>query len=226
MTAHELLAELFGLFRPEFPKTEFREAYPPELCSRMPAGPLVSGTVAEEKTEGENWKARLDLRVFLPRTGAAEDGEPLLGRMTELAREHCPQFTGASRGAAVREKAAGFLEIPCSLFFSRSGGQSGGIRKAVLGGLEYTVSGAKTSISRKGEEIVSFGEEEPFAVRGERTAYTVELEGIDVDGLERLAGFTAELGEPPEIYLGCRWKSLSPADRTAVFVSSLKREGV
>lgn len=61
----------------------------------------------------------------------------------------------------------------------------------------------------------------PFAVLNSTAEYTVELEGIEVAGLERLAAFTVEIGEAsPIIYRGCRWKTLSDVQSKAVFVSA------
>ena len=57
--------------------------------------------------------------------------------------------------------------------------------------------------------------EEPFAWQDAQWSYQVELTGIHVPGLERMAAFTAEIGD--DVYTGCRWKKLDPAGGKAVF---------
>ena len=95
--------------------------------------------------------------------------------------------------------------LPClSLRLVFAGGALGMVVK--LGGKNYKAAGAVVSASQSGTELTSVGEETPFALRDVRREYQVELRGIDTDGLERMAVFTAELGG--RVYTGCRWKAL------------------
>ena len=66
--------------------------------------------------------------------------------------------------------------------------------EVTLGGKVYPVAGWSVAVSTEGRELVSIGESQAFALEDRRTRYTVELEGLDTQGLERLASFTAKLG--------------------------------
>lgn len=226
MTAHDILTRLMEQMKAGFPQADFREAKSIGAGTRLVPRLTAVGEVGMENAGRESWKARLDFIIYLPRGIAPEAAEPLISEMARTAEKEFPQFSAMNRGTASLDKAAGLQTIPCSFSFSSSaaGGESRR-DKAVLGGIEHSVSGWRISISEKGEDLISVGEDVPFAVKNSRTEYTVELEGLDTAGLERLTGFTAELGDPPEIYEGCRWKSLSAASRKGTFVSRKKREG-
>lgn len=79
------------------------------------------------------------------------------------------------------------------------------------------------SLSLSGEELVSVGEEEPFALRDPGVQYQVELEGLqNASGLERMAVFTAQIGKAR--YTGCRWKRLELTAGKAVFLAANREE--
>lgn len=224
MNSTELLEELLRLFRENISEADFSRAYPGVPGSRFLSRPAVTGEVDGETVKPGSEETRLCFRIFLPENTGADRAEQLFSSMCTLAGQRYPGFSAISRGAAGRDKTTGLLAVTCSLsFLAQKGGADAQGKKVVLGGLEYRVSGVKTSVSRKSQNLVSVGETEPFAVLGEETEYTVELEGLEVSGLERLAGFTAELGDTPDaVYHGCRWKSLSDVLRKAVFVSNEK----
>ena len=123
------------------------------------------------------------------------------------------------RGKAQQDKPTGLLAIPCAVEFA---GLDEGGGEVTLGGKTYPIAGWSIAVSTEGRELVSIGESQAFALEDRRTRYTVELEGLDTQGLERLASFTAKLGESPETYVGCRWKSLS--QNRGVFVSYQRQE--
>lgn len=228
MKADELLTGLLALFRERIPEADFLRAYAGETGSRRLERPVVAGGVESETVKPGSQEVRYQFRIFLPEGRGAGQAEALFARMCVLAGEKYPGFSAISRGAAARDRATGLLAVDCALsFLDQSGGGGGGEalgRKIALGGREYTVSGVKVSVSRRGEDLVSVGETVPFAVLGEETEYTVELAGLEVSGLENLTGFTAELGTSGT-YLGCRWKSLSDALGKGVFLSRQRQEG-
>lgn len=221
MNAPELLDSLLALFGENIPEADFFRAWRGRAESRRFTRPAVTGEVDGETIKPGSEEIRLRFRIFLPEEAGGNKAEEIFAAMCALAGEKYPGFSAISRGAADRDKATGLLAVTCTLsFLSQSGGAEAQGSKVLLGGLEYRISGFKTSVSRKSQDLISIGETEPFTVLGEETEYTVELEGLDVSGLERLAGFTAELGEgPAAVYRGCRWKSLSDVARKAVFVS-------
>jgi len=224
LNASELLDSLLALFGENIPQAGFFRAWRGRAELRRFTRPAVTGEVDGETVKPDSEETRLRFRIFLPEEAGADRAEEIFAAMCALAGEKYPGFSAISRGSADRDKTTGLLAVTCTLsFLSQAGGMEARGSKVVLGGLEYRVSGFKTSVSRKSQDLISVGETEPFAVLGEETEYTVELEGLDVSGLERLAGFTAELGEDPAVvYRGCRWKSLSDVARKAVFVSHEK----
>ncbi len=225
MRSDELLQSLLELFQENIRDADFRRAYSGKPGSRSLSRPVVTGEVAGETIKPGSEETRLCFRIFLPERTGIEMAESLFAAMCMLAREKYPGFSAISRGAADRDGATGLLAAVCTLtFLSQTDGDGTAEGKTVvLNGLKYRVSGIRTAVKTSAEELVSIGETQPFAVRNEQVEYTVELEGIDVSGLERMAGFTAELGEGPDaVYRNCHWKSLSDVLRKAVFVSRTK----
>lgn len=223
MTAYEILTELFEALRQSMPEVDFRTALSGEQKSRLIERITVTGQVEGEENSGGAWSAVLGLKVYLPRGSEPSEAEPVLEKIAEAAGSYS-QLSGIKRGSPETDKVARLLTIPCALSFSSAsgggggGGGSGGASTVKLGGVEYPCSGWKTSITAQGEELISIGEVTPFAVRNSRVKYTVELYGIDCSGLERLASFSAELGDGT-VYLGCRFKSISESEKKAAFVS-------
>lgn len=225
METETLFSGLLELFRAQIPEVDFFDAYPGRPGSRMLSRPTVVGEVCGETLKQGSEEVKLRFSIFLPAGTEGKLAENIFASMCALAGKHYPGFSAISRGEMKRDGSTGLLKVECFLsFLTVTGGTAQGCR-AVLGGREYRVSGIKTSVNRSAEELISVGETEPFALRNEKTEYTVELEGINVSGLDRLAGFTAELGEGPDaVYLGCRWKSISDVLRKAVFLSHSKME--
>ncbi len=219
MGAYELLESLLEQLAADFPQGEFRAAYGAEQGSRRVERLTVAGQVAKERFAPEGWSGKLELTVFLPRGTGPGEAEPLLAAVEAAARELAPGFRGMERGKAQQDKPTGLLAIPCAVEFA---GLDGGGGEVTLGGKTYPIAGWSIAVSTEGRELVSIGESQAFALEDRRTRYTVELEGLDTQGLERLARFTAKLGESPETYVGCRWKSLS--QNRGVFVSYQRQE--
>ena len=202
---------------------ELLESLLEQLAAGLPPGGVPGGLRAEQGSRrvGEahrgraggkgalcagGWSGKLELTVFLPRGTGPGEAEPLLAAVEAAARELAPGFRGMERGKAQQDKPTGLLAIPCAVEFA---GLDGGGGEVTLGGKTYPIAGWSIAVSTEGRELVSIGESQAFALEDRRTRYTVELEGLDTQGLERLARFTAKLGESPETYVGCRWKSLS-----------------
>ena len=233
MKSHELLNELLSLFEHNIPSADFFRAYQAGKGSRRPERPVVTGEVDGEVIKPGSEELKLRFRIYLPEENGLNTAEEIFAAICKLCGESYPGFSAISRGAAERDKTTGLLSVVCTLSFLTQGsggsGGSGGTGttygcKVILGGKEYTASGVKTSMSSSGKNLISIGETEPFAVAGEETEYTVELQGIETAGLDRLAGFTAEIGEGSNRmkYQNCRWKQLSDVLRKAVFVSAAR----
>ena len=219
MGAYELLESLLEKLAADFPQGEFQAAYGAERGSRRVERLTVAGQVAKERFAPEGWSGKLELTVFLPRGSGPGEAEPLLAAVEAAARELAPGFRGMERGKAQQDKPTGLLAIPCAVEFA---GLDEGGGEVTLGGKTYPIAGWSIAVSTEGRELVSIGESQAFALEDRRTRYTVELEGLDTQGLERLASFTAKRGGSPEAYLGCRWKSLS--QNRGVFVSYQRQE--
>ena len=219
MRAYERLTGLLEAFREKIPGADFRECWGPGKAGRLPDKPVVTGQVAGEKDAGGQWSAELSLTVFLPRGAALKTGEELLDAMGAVIREAFPTVAEIRREGFGPDKASGLLSAECFVSFEESGGE-GGVR-AVIGGVERPAAGWAVQID-PGRALTAIGEEEPFAQTG-GVRYTVEISGVDTRGLERLAGFTVEIGG--QEYARCRWKSLDETGKSAVFTSFHRREG-
>lgn len=220
MRAYELLGEMLELFREKLPQAEFREAWRPGGAGRLPGKLVAAGQVGSESQEGEEWSARLDFSVYVPRKEAAGAGEALIAAMGSAAEEGFPALAGVKREGFALDASTGLLRAKCSFSFTGSGGGVG-TQGVFIGGVERQASGWKIQID-PGKALTAVGENEPFALAG-GVCYTVKIEGADTKGLERLAGFTAVLGS--ERFERCRWKSLDEAGRSAVFISYHRAEG-
>lgn len=223
MTAAQWLAQLLALFGESVSEAEFRTGYRPAAAPRLPERPVVTGEVDSEVLQPGSREIRLKFRIFLPPDQGPDAAEEIFSAMCALAAEQYPGFSAIARSAAARDSVTGLLEVPCTLSFlsaDSSGGSDAptGGRTVTLGGRELTATGIRIAFAPKGTDLVSIGEETPFARAGELTEYTVELEGIETLGLDRLAAFTAVLGDA--VYENCRWKSLSLTGGKASFVSS------
>ncbi len=220
MRAYELLGEMLALFQTQLPQADFRESWRPGSAGRLPGKPTVTGQVGSESASGNEWEARLDLTVFLPRGESANTGDELLAAMEDAAQAHFPSLSSVKREGFGVDKATGLLATQCFFAFAASGGTSGA-QSVSIGGVERTASGWKIKID-PGRALTAVGENVPFALVG-GVCYTVEIEGIDTKGLERLAAFTVEMGN--QRFTRCRWKSLDETGKSAVFVSYDRTEG-
>lgn len=219
MRGYELLQEVLALLRQKLPEVDVRECWEAESPGRLPKKPVITGQVGSETGTAGEWGARLDFTLYLPRGGLLESGEEIIAAMDSAVKEGFPSLTESGREGFGPDKATGLLAAACFFAFSGKGGSEG--QSASIGGVARSVSGWEVSVS-PGRALVAIGEEEPFAVVGGVT-YTVALEGIDTKGLERLAGFTVELGG--QVFLRCRWKSLDETGKKAVFLSNKRTEG-
>lgn len=212
MAAHELLDQLLEGFRQAAPEADFREAYCGEPAGRILSRPVATGAVSRETEEGDGWEAALKFHLYLSRGEGPGAAERILDKMAVWTRENQPLLIGIERGAASVDKTSGSVAVGWTATFAKpgtSGGQSGKRTYPIyLNGRKYTVTGWKASCSEPLNGLTAIGEDEPFA-REEGKEYTVELQGLDVGGLEELEDFTLRLGEQRGTYSGCRWRSLS-----------------
>ena len=232
MTANELLDELIDLFSQEITGVTFCRAFSARQAARLPKLPTVTGEVENETVKAASSETRLCFRIFLPSGVDAHRAEEIFERMCTACGPRYPTFSAISRGPAKRDSVTGLLEVDCALtLLSAAGGSGGGNTQGaatvVLGGKEYRVESVSTTIRFSGDSLIAVGEREPFAVRGEKTEYTVELSGIETEGLSKLAAFTAVIGsgEGATTYRNCRWKTISDALRKASFTSEHREEG-
>ncbi len=207
--AREILLELLDEFRGAMPGVAFSEAVSMN-GSFMPGGPVcVAGAVTKESEQGDEWSAKLSFTAYVPR-GMGSAGE-LLDRMAELAKGSQPLLEGVERGAAA--KAGGAIAEGCVLSFYKAGSSGGSGGKKVrypisVNGRECSVTGWKVSGKDSGRALTAVGESEPFYYKGS-SEFTVELQGLDLEGAGELEGFTLRLGDRRALYTGCRWKSFS-----------------
>lgn len=228
MSANELLDELLSLFSEKIPNVVFCRAFYGRQGARQPKLPGVTGELESESVKPASSERRFCFRIFLPSGAGAHRAEEIFEQMCRECGLRYPAFSAISRGPAKRDGVTGLLEVNCALtFLSGSNEDGAGEPFVLLGGKEYRVESVGTTIRRSGESLVAIGETEPFAVRGEKTEYTVELSGIETDGLSGLAAFTAVVGKAPNevVYQGCRWKSISDVLRKASFVSQRRERG-
>lgn len=220
MRGYELLSGLLGALREEVPQAEFRECWGAGKAGRLPDKPVVTGQVGRESEDGSAWSVRLDLTVFLPRGASLKTGEELLTDIGDAARSYFPALAEMQREGFGPDVSVGLLAAKCFLNLAGSGGAAGA-QSVLIGGVQRAAAGWKITVD-PGKLLTAVGEEEPFAQVG-GVRYTVEIEGVDTRGLERLAGFTAELGG--EVFTRCRWKSLDETGKRAVFTSLNREEG-
>ena len=226
MTANELLDELLALFSQEISGVTFRRAFSARQGKRLPERPTVTGEVESETVKSASNETRLCFRIFLPSDVDAHRAEEIFAQMCTVCGPRYPAFSAISRGPAKRDSVTGLLEVDCALTLLSSSGGSGdaqGSLAVLLGGKEYRAGSVSTTVRVSGDGLIAIGETEPFAVRGEKTEYTVELSGIDTEGLSRLAAFTAVIGSAT--YRNCRWKTISDVLRKASFISEHREEG-
>lgn len=234
MTAHEILTELLEGFRQSAPEIDFRETYGPENAGRLLVRPAVTGEVAKEVTEGEGWNAKLAFLLYMPRGAGADEAEDILAAMTAYAVESQPLLASVQRGATGVDKSTGSVTVSLTLSFAKpeddsqgsESGSTGGSKTRYtiyIDGTEYSVTGWKAAYSESGSSLTAIGEDVPFS-RKTRREYSVELQGLDITGLEALDGFTLRLGQQEQVYAGCRWKSLSAAG-TGVLTATERWEG-
>ena len=187
-----LLDSLFQLLGPQLEGVELRRAWGP--------GPVVSGEVLSARWAGQSQETQVRLTVFAPE---ASQRREIAEALEAAVRQCCPGCVELCREGEREDSQTRLGCLPLRLTFG-SGGVAG--LEVKLGGKTYPAAGAA---------VTAVGEEEPFAWQDAQWSYQVELTGIHVPGLERMAAFTAEIGD--DVYTGCRWKKLDPAGGKAVF---------
>ena len=142
--------------------------------------------------------------------GVRAGGVPSGGKSRRLWRRRCgsaaPAVWSCAGKGSGEDSQTRLGCLPLRLTFG-SGGVAG--LEVKLGGKTYPAAGAAVTSTFSGTPLTAVGEEEPFAWQDAQWSYQVELTGIHVPGLERMAAFTAEIGD--DVYTGCRWKKLDPA---------------
>ena len=132
-----------------------------------------------------------------------------------LLAEHFPGCACLERGDGAVDSWTG---LPLLAFRAVFGGPEDGQGvPLLLGGKACRAAAVKAQTVHTGEPLVAVGEETPFAWRNTGAAYQVELQGMSTQGLERLASFSAEIGD--RVYTGCRWRQLEQPWGKAVFTA-------
>lgn len=228
-TAHEILTELIVSFRESIPGVEFKDAFEAREMARSPLKACVTGTVAKESTQGDEWSSKLAFQVLMPRNAVSGGAEGVIGAMVRCAGESQPLFAGMERGGAGQDKATGLTAVGCVFSFIKPGssGSSGG-KKAVypveIDGEPYKVTGWKASEGSLGGGLTAIGESVPFHYKGRRE-FTVELQGLSMESPEELGAFTLRLGSQRVLYKGCRWKSISAGGNCVAAAEERTEEG-
>ena len=211
MAETDLLEGLLELFQKNVENVDFRRAYDPGWGTRLLVRPVVCGQVAAQ---------RLVFSIFAPEESQREQ---VLSALWSLLREQCPGCGELTRETGRTDNLTRQRCAVLRALFSGEEGLSLQGREILLGGKAYRAAGVSVSLSLSGEELVSVGEEEPFALRDPGVQYQVELEGLqNASGLERMAVFTAQIGKAR--YTGCRWKRLELTAGKAVFLATNREE--
>lgn len=213
MRGYELLGQVMSQLKEKLPQVYLRECWVPGGPGRLPQKPVLAGQVGQESQEEDKWSARLDFTLYLPRGMDFAAGEGILAAAIQSV-EGVAGLAGFERQGFTPDTSTGLMMAACSFNFAGGGGVQG--QTVSIGGIPQKVSGWQVSVS-PGRALTAIGEEEPFAWVGGVT-YTVALTGLDTQGLERLAGFTVELGG--QVYMRCRWKTLEETRKGAVFLSN------
>lgn len=211
----DLLDGLLDFLSQQLEGVEFCRAWGPGWGSRLVEQPVVSGEVLSSQWTGEQGETVIRLSVFAPEARALRE---TADGLEQALRQSCPGCVGLLREEEGEDSQTRLHCLSLRLTFPT--GDANGYEgiPVELGGKSYRVTGVSVAMSLSGKELVAIGEGIPFAVEDARWEYQVELRGIQAAGLERLAVFTAQIGDAR--YTGCRWKKLDLASGTAVFLAS------
>lgn len=208
----DLLEQVLACFREEVSGVEFRRGSASGWGTRLLTVPVVSGEVLSQRQEGDSRETVLQFSLF---SVEREQGEELLSTLWSLLAEHFPGCTCLERGDGAVDSWTG---LPLLAFRAVFGGPEDGQGvPLLLGGKACRAAAVKAQTVHTGEPLVAVGEETPFAWRNTGAAYQVELQGMSTQGLERLASFSAEIGD--RVYTGCRWRQLEQPWGKAVFTA-------
>ena len=220
MAETDLLEGLLELFQENVENVDFRRAYDLGWGTRLLARPVVCGQVAAQRLQDGRQETELVFWIFAPEESQREQ---VLSALWSLLREQCPGCGELTRETGRTDNLTRQRCAVLRALFSGEEGLSLQGREILLGGKAYRAAGVSVSLSLSGEELVSVGEEEPFALRDPGVQYQVELEGLqNASGLERMAVFTAQIGKAR--YTGCRWKRLELTAGKAVFLAANREE--
>lgn len=214
MRGHEIWQGLQALLKQGLPGVDLRDSYAPQGATRLPARPVLSGCVSWDREEAGGWAARLALTLYLPPKETPAQGEDLLARAAGIAQEGFQTLTAAEQRAFAPDKATGLLAGVLLLDFA--GAHQAGPVQVVIAGQERAIGGWSLKVAIEGRALTAMGEGAPFWV-SETPVYTVQLEGLDVAGLQGLSGFSLEVAG--RRFSRCRWKTLDSAKRQATALS-------
>lgn len=211
---NNLLEQVLQLMETHVEGVTFRRGWQDSWGSRLLEGPVVCGEIASQKREGVRVETVLRFSLFAPQERQREE---VAASLDQVIQTYC---LGCSSSRWERVEADSLARLPSlvlELTFQGATLTPQGTQ-VVLGGKSYTAAGYSVEVSLSGEEITAVGEDVPFAVKEPRIEYRVELRGVAAQGLERMAVFTAQVGE--STFTGCRWKTLDTDAATAVFIAS------
>lgn len=220
MNTTSLLDDIIAMLNNNVDGVRFIRAYSAAGCGRRPTAPIVTGEVESEELKNGRTVAKLKFLIFLPENAEAKAAEKIFAKMCFCVGEEYYGFSAVTRGGVQRDNTTGLLRVECVMtFIERDGSFSAEGRSINLGGKDYPAKSITTKMTYSGKELVSVGETAAFATLDGDPEYTVELNGMETSGLEKLATFTA-VTDDGTAYYGCRWKNICNTAGTAAFVSS------
>lgn len=218
MNATRRLDELLQLFSEQMERVRFCKGFSAAEQSRVPVEPVVVGLIDSEIKKPNEEELQLQFQIYLPRGAGAESAEEIFAQMCHLCSENYPTFSAISRNAVQRDSTTGLLRAICNIAFCETNlTEPTGGKTVLLGGRSYPVESVTVTTKYAGTPLYEIGEREAFAVQNAGRTDTVELNGIETAGLERLASFTAVVGETT--YESCRFTVISDALHRAKFMS-------
>ncbi len=219
-----MINEVLALLREKMPSVRFDEAYSATPRSHLIDEIIVTVEVASESHSTDIDEIKLAFNIYLAGQNLGE-AEKIFAGICAALREDYSSIKSVARGSVKADSKTGALIQPCYVTFESVLNGEITVR---INGAEYDVGNIKTSFASNTRSLTSFGEDAAFASIEESRTYTVTLIGIDTALLAKLNGFTVEIsGENASgsgiIYTNCAWKSISEADKTAVFISGERR---
>lgn len=213
-----MINEVLALLREKISYARFCEAFSSAPQSHLLDGITVTVEIDSETHGAERDEVKLAFYIHLAGAELSEAERAFTDICKALGGQY-RNIKSVSRSTVKKDAKTGAMIVPC--FVTLENTVEGNRMLIKINGEEYYVRNVKTSFSSSARSITSFGEDEPYASISEGVIYTVTLYGIESTGLTKLSGFTVGIcDDSGDYYQNCAWKSISGADKTAVFTSS------